>query len=1043
MAYSRHGASKHDVPAYAELHCLSNFTFLRGASHPAELVQHAATLGYSALAITDECSLSGIVRAHTAAKETGLKLIVGSAVQLEDGPKLVVLACNREGYAQLSQLITVGRNRAPKGKYQLYRKDLESGLPDCLGILIPALDYSSANQQGWQQTHQQAAVWMQSQFSGRCWVAVEALYLGEESQHVQALRQIHSETGISLVACGDVHYHRRNRQSLQDVLTAIRLNTPLDKAGQALYPNGERHLRSRKNLAALYEPAWLKASIEIAARCHFDLSELRYEYPEDLVPAGQTAIAYLRELTQQGVAHHWPQGATPKVRKQIEHELVLVEQLKYEHFFLTVHDLVQFARSRGILCQGRGSAANSAVCYCLHITSVDPAHSNMLFERFISKERDEPPDIDVDFENARREEVMQYIYQKYGRHRAALAATVITYRRKSALRDVGKAMGLSLEQITRVNNSLAWWVRDISDEQLREAGFNPDNPVIQQVLLLAQQLKGFPRHLSQHVGGFVIARDQLSRLVPTENAAMADRTIIQWDKNDIESLGLLKVDCLALGMLSAISRCFSLLKRHYGLDYGLKDIPAGDAATYQMIQRADTIGVFQIESRAQMNMLPRLKPNSFYDLVIQIAIVRPGPIQGDMVHPYLRRRRGDEPVTYPSKEVKAVLLRTLGVPIFQEQVIELAMVAAGFTGGEADQLRRAIGAWRSTAQLEDFRQQLIGGMLARGYAPQFAEQLFNQIKGFGEYGFPESHSASFALIAYVSAWLKCHYPAAFTCALLNSQPMGFYPAAQLVQDAQRHGVKVLPADVNASNWESLLEPTDSPLAIRLGLHRVKGLSKELGRRIETERITKPFQDIQDLQSRTGINQKARQALAAADALRSLCGNRHQASWQALGMVAPNTLDLPLSQKEPTHTLAAPSEAEDIVADYAHTKLTLRRHPIALLRNRFEREGWRSSKSLQTCANNTFTRVAGLVVNRQHPNAGGTVFITLEDEFGYTNIVIWKRVTAQYLKAVLHGRLLMIEGKVERDGLVIHVIANTINDYTQWLGDLSTSSRDFH
>jgi error-prone DNA polymerase len=1030
---------------YAELHCLSNFTFLRGASHPQELVERAIELGYSALAITDECSLSGVVRAHEAAKGSALKLIIGSEIRLVDGPKIVLLASNREGYAQLSELITVGRRRAHKGAYELSRADLASGLPDCLCLLIPELSINTGDEDAWRERQHETIDWLSPLFANRLWLAVQILYLPNERKRLQLLEEIHSLTRTPLVACGDVHMHKRERRFLQDVLSAIRLNSTLDAAGFALFPNGERHLRPLRVLQSQYKAEWLDETQRIAERCQFKLSELRYEYPDDLLPEGVTASAQLRNLTEQGVRHYWPDGEPKKVRELIEHELQLIGELQYEHFFLTVHDIVRFARSRKILCQGRGSAANSAVCYCLHITAVDPARGNMLFERFISRERDEPPDIDVDFENARREEVMQYIYQKYGRHRAALAATLITYRRKSALRDAGKALGLSLEQIDRLSQTLVWWEKGISEQQLREAGFAPDNPVVRRLLALVQQLRGFPRHLSQHVGGFVIARDQLSRLVPVENAAMAGRSVIQWDKNDLEALGLLKVDCLALGMLSAVRRCLDLLRQHGQADLDFDTIPADDPDTWRMIQRADTLGTFQVESRAQMNMLPRLKPANFYDLVIQVAIVRPGPIQGDMVHPYLRRRRGEEPVTYPSDEVKKVLERTLGVPIFQEQVIELAMVAAGFSGGEADQLRRAIGAWRSTQQLETFRQRLIEGMRRRGYPQHFAEQIFNQIKGFGEYGFPESHSASFALIAWVSCWLKCHHPAAFSCALLNSQPMGFYAPAQLVQDAQRHGVEVRPVDVRHSDWESTLEPDGhGRLAIRLGLHRVKGLGEQTARQIVEARNSGPFTDLHDLHRRVRINKKDSEALAAADALRGLAGNRHQANWAALAVESATDLfaDSP-TPLEATALLPVPAEAQDIAADYLNTGLSLRRHPLALLRPRFQHHGWLSSADLEHIPRNSRVRLVGLVINRQHPNAGGTVFLTLEDEFGCSNIIVWQRTVQRFHKAVVHGRLLVIEGKLEKEGLVTQLIAHAIHDVTPWLGRLLTHSRDFH
>ncbi len=1024
-------------PAYAELHALSNFTFLRGASHPDELVARALKLGYSALALTDECSLSGVVRAHMAAKNSPLKLIIGSEFQPEDAPRLVVLVKNREGYAQLSALITLARRRASKGDYQIRLRDFENTLRDCLLLLAPRPDDHPDRLLD-------TARWLQQHHPQRCWLAVERLHLPGEQEQLQHLQTIHRQTGIPLVASGDVHMHIRGRRALQDLLTAIRLNVTVANAGYALYPNGERHLRRREVLANLYTPQWLDATQTIAAQCRFSLDELRYEYPEDLVPPGQSASDYLRQLTESGIRQHWPQGIPPALRQQIEHELQLISELKYEHFFLTVHDIVHFARRHGILCQGRGSAANSAVCYCLGITAVDPARSNMLFERFISRERDEPPDIDVDFEHQRREEVMQYIYEKYGRHRAALAATLITYRHKSALRDTGKALGLDPEQIERLSNALVWWDKNIGEEHLRAAGFEPGNPLIQRLLILARELQGFPRHLSQHVGGFVIARDQLSRLVPIENAAMQDRTIIQWDKNDIEALGLLKVDCLALGMLSVISRCFSLLQRHKGKALNMNLIPANDHDTYRMIQRADTVGVFQIESRAQMNMLPRLKPRTFYDLVIQIAIVRPGPIQGDMVHPYLRRRFGQEPISYPSDEVEAVLKRTLGVPIFQEQVIELAMVAAGFSGGEADQLRRAIGAWRSTDQLETFQQRLIDGMRKRGYNEEFAQQIFKQIKGFGEYGFPESHSASFAHLAYVSAWLKCHHPEVFACALLNSQPMGFYSPSQLVQDAQRHRVTVLPVDVCHSFWESSLEDQQGKLCLRLGLHRVKNLSQKTAQRIVEARQQQPFENLHQLQRLVGLNARESEALAAADAFRSLAGNRHEARWQALGNDLQPGLFEDISPDEPTPPLPAPGEAQNIVMDYAHTGLSLRRHPMALLRPHFLRQNCLDSKSIWRCGNKSRGKVVGIVINRQHPgSAKGTIFLTLEDEHGTLNIVVWPKVSQTFKKEVIFGRLLTVEGIVEREGRVIHVVAHRLVDETHRLGALETHSRDFH
>ncbi|HZP92916.1 MAG TPA: error-prone DNA polymerase, partial [Burkholderiales bacterium] len=787
--------------AYAELHCLSNFTFLRGASHPEELVARATELGYSALAITDECSMAGVVRAHVAASRVGLKLIIGTELALEDGPKLVLLARNREGYGNLCALVTRGRRAAKKGAYRLLRADLDGGVPDCLALWLPAEEEAV-----------ETGRWLAERFPGRLWIAVKLLANSGDRRQLERLQSLGRTLGLPCTASGDVHMHVRERRRLQDTLTAIRLGVPVSKVGYRLHANGERHLRAREALERIYPRELLEETVRIARRCEFSLAGLRYEYPQELVPAGTTPAEHLRRLTDAGLKQRYPEGVPGEVRKQAEEELGLIAELRYEPFFLTVHDIVRHARSLGILCQGRGSAANSIVCYALGITAVGPKHLNMLFGRFLSKERNEPPDIDVDFEHERREEVIQYIYRKYGRDRAALAATVVTYQARSAFRDVGKALGLDASQVDRISKSFAWWDRrEERAKRLCEAGFDPDSPLIRNLISLTDTLIGFPRHLSQHVGGFVISRGPLWQLVPVENAAMADRTIIEWDKDDLESLGLLKVDVLALGMLTAIRRALELAGRVRRESIGMAEILATDGTdaskpVYAMIGRADTIGVFQIESRAQMSMLPRLKPENFYDLVIEVAIVRPGPIQGGMVHPYLKRRRNPFDVAYPSPALEQVLKRTLGVPIFQEQVMQIAIVAAGFSAGEADQLRRSMAAWHRKGGLEPFRDKLVSGMLARNYSREFAEQIFRQIQGFGEYGFPESHSASFALLVYVSSWLKCYEPAAFTCALLNSQPMGFYFPSQLVQDAQCHGVKVRPVDVTVSEWDCTLEP---------------------------------------------------------------------------------------------------------------------------------------------------------------------------------------------------------------------------------------------
>jgi error-prone DNA polymerase len=1023
------------LPAYAELHCLSNFTFLRGASHPEELVARAAALGYAALALTDECSLAGVVRAHVAAKAHHLKLLVGSEIRLQNGPRLVLLAENREGYGNLAELITRGRRATSKGQYCLRRADLADGLTRCLALLCPG-----------ERLEPQHARWVASTFSGRAWLAVELFGGANDASRLAALTRLGAAAGLPLVAAGDAHMHLRARRALQDTLTAIRLRCTLAEAGFRLHPNGERHLRSRKRLARLYPPQLLEETVRVAQRCQFSLDELRYEYPQELVPSGETPASYLRGLTEAGMTARWPQNVPDKVRRLAEHELALIAELAYEPYFLTVHDIVRFARSKGILCQGRGSAANSVVCYCLGITEVDPARMEMLFERFVSKERNEPPDIDVDFEHERREEVIQYLYEKYGRHRAALAATVITYRPKSAVRDVGKALGLALDQVDRLAKSLAWWDgKQVAPERVLETGLDPDSPVVRRLLALVHTLLGFPRHLSQHVGGFVISQGALCRLVPIENAAMPQRTVIQWDKDDLDALGLLKVDVLGLGMLSAIRRALEAVDRYRGTHLTVAELPAEDPDVYEMIQRADTVGVFQIESRAQMAMLPRLKPACFYDLVIEVAIVRPGPIQGNMVHPYLRRRRGEEPVTYPSSEVREVLERTLGVPIFQEQVIKLAMVAAGFSAGEADRLRRAMAAWRRKGGLEPFEHKLVEGMRSRGYPEAFARQIFQQILGFGEYGFPESHAASFALLVYVSAWLKRHEPAAFTCALLNSQPMGFYAPSQLVQDAKRHGVEVRPPDVTASFWDCTLErgAAGEP-ALRLGLRMVKGLSRQSAERLAVARAAGPFVHVQDLVRRAQLPRSDLEALTAGGALASLAGNRHRAWWRVLGVEPPLPLAMDSAACEPLPLLPIPTEGQDIVADYASLGLSLGRHPLALLRKRLERLHLQSAASLQALPHGRRARAAGLVITRQRPaSSSGVTFLTLEDETGTVNVVVWRDLAERQRTPMLRAQLLGVSGILERDGQVVHLIAEHLEDHSALLGGLVARSRDFH
>ena len=1038
------------LPLYAELHCISNYSFLRGASFPEELIERAARLGYRALAITDECSLSGVVRAHIAAKEHNIQLIIGSEFALQDGVRFVLFATDRASYGYLSRLITVARRQAKKGGYYLTRKIVEQHHPEgCLALWLPEFKDAECKQA----IDDEPLQWLVKRFPQHCWIAVELLLSGDDHQRLQTLLTLGETHHVPLVACGDVHMHRRNRRALQDTLTAIRLGKLLAQLGYELFPNGERCLRSRQRLQKIYPRLLLEETVRIAERCRFSLDELRYEYPKELVPNGYTPQTWLRALTERGMQRRWPEGTPDKVKKAVEHELALVDEMVYAPYFLTVHDIVQYARGAGILCQGRGSAANSAICYCLGITEVDPDRMQLLFERFISRERNEPPDIDVDFEHERREEVIQYIYRKYGRERAALAATVITYRARSAVRDVGKAIGMSLDQVDRLAKSIFWWHRvDVIQQQLQENGFSLHNPLIKRLVILVRQILGFPRHLSQHVGGFVISQGKLSHLVPIENASMAERTVIQWEKDDLEALGLLKIDILALGMLSAIRKTLGYVSAYTRQSITLADIPPEDPAVYRMIQQADTVGVFQIESRAQMSMLPRLKPRNYYDLVIEIAIIRPGPIQGNMVHPYLRRRSGEETVAYPSEAVRAVLSRTLGVPIFQEQVMQLAMVAAGFSAGEADQLRRSMAAWKRRGGLEQFEGRLLQGMKARGYSEQFAQQIFNQIKGFGEYGFPESHSASFALLAYASSWLKCYHQAAFTCAVLNSQPMGFYAPAQLVADARRHGVQVLPVDVKVSEYDSTLEFADNQSlsdmantkpSLRLGLRLIKGLSSTGIGNIIRAREQRSFTSVQDLATRAQLNRKDMECLAAANALKSLSGDRHRAYWQVAGI--ENSIPVFETPRftEGDVMLPKPSEGQNIVADYATTGLTLGRHPLALLRDRLCRRRIRKAEELWELNNGSKVTTAGLVICRQRPgSAGNVVFVTLEDETGQTNVVVWPQLAESQARELVKARLLAVQGKVQHEDGVLHVIASRLEDLSQWLGTLTTHSRDF-
>ncbi|QXG45119.1 error-prone DNA polymerase [Pseudomonas viridiflava] len=1026
---------------YAELHCLSNFSFQRGASSAQELFQRAKRHGYTALAITDECTLAGIVRAWQASKDSGLPLIIGSEMQIENGPKIVLLVEDLGGYQTLCRIITLARRRAKKGEYRLLPDDFEIASNGLLAVWLPEIENDT-------QACLAQGNWLRERFAERLWLGVELHRGPDDEQRLADLLALAQSLSIPAVASGDVHMHARGRRALQDTMTAIRHHTTVAEAGHLLFANGERHLRTPDALAELY-PDWLLAeSVRIARRCTFDLDDLKYEYPHELVPKGQTPSSWLRELTERGVRKRWPDGLRPTTREQVEKELALIAEMKFDSYFLTVHDIVEFARSQHILCQGRGSAANSVVCYALGITELNPEKSNLLFERFISRERNEPPDIDVDFEHDRREEVIQYVFRRYGRGRAALTAVASTYHGSGAMRDVARVLGLPPDQINALADAFSRWSDTLpSPERLREYGLDPEAPMLKRVLALSDELIGFPRHLSQHPGGFVISEHPLDTLVPVENAAMAERTIIQWDKDDLDLVGLLKVDILALGMLSALRRTFDLVHLHRGKQWTLASVPPDDRPTYEMISRADTIGVFQIESRAQMAMLPRLRPEKFYDLVIEVAIVRPGPIQGDMVHPYLRRRNGEEAITYPPK-LKKVFERTLGVPLFQEQVMEVAIIAADYTPGEADQLRRSMAAWKRHGGLEPHRERLTKGMLKNGYEQDFADRIFEQIKGFGSYGFPESHAASFALLTYASCWLKCHEPAAFTCALINSWPMGFYSPDQLLQDARRHHIEIRPVDVRYSDWDCSLEPIEHPdytrnLAIRLGMRMVRGFREDDALRIERARATRAFSDATDLTIRAGLDNRAAEALADSGALRGLIGHRHRARWEVAGVEAQRPLFDDLPSEEHQVTLPLPTVAEDLVADYATLGTTLGPHPLALLRRQLAAKRFRSSRDLLTLENDRTLSVAGLVIGRQRPGtASGVTFVTLEDEFGMVNVVVWRDLAERQRKVLVGSQLLQVFGRLESKSGVRHLIAQRLYDLTPLLTGLDVRSRDF-
>ena len=1049
------------LPPFAEALALSNFSFLKGASHAEELVQQAKLLGYRAIGIADECSLAGIVRAHQAAKECGIQLLVGAQFvfahsSLFAGQRIALIVKNKTGYTHLCRLITQARNRAAKGDYLFTRDDLADIPPGLQLLLIP----DERNKENFPAL----LSWCAKRFTGRMHLVCNLQGCGFDKAwllYLQALAHLHQ---IELLASNLPVMHSSERKNLHDVLTAIRLNCNLNEAKPFLETNAQRCLQPLQVLAQTYPHSLLMQTTTLAAQCVFSLDELRYQYPREISPEGIEPTQYLRQLVEKGAAQRYSDQVPAKVRKQIEHELLLIEELKFEAYFLTVYDIVRFARSRKILCQGRGSAANSVVCYCLHITEVNPDKMAVLFERFISRERNEPPDIDVDFEHTRREEVIQYIYKKYGRDRAALAASVVVYRPRSALRDVGKALGLDTGLVERLAKSQdGGYSRSMSVDHMVQAGIDVRQSTVQHCVHLADELLGFPRHLSQHTGGFVIARDSLTELVPVENASMPDRSVIQWDKDDLDAMGLMKVDVLALGMLSAIRMTLDELNRKSNAPRTLQDIPPEDSATYDMMCKADTVGVFQIESRAQMGMLPRLQPREYYDLVIQVAIVRPGPIQGGMVHPFLKRRQGLEAVNYPSEALKEALGRTKGVPIFQEQVMQIAILAAGFTPGEADALRRGMAAWKRKGGLHHFYERVVSGMLKRGYTREFAESIFKQMEGFGEYGFPESHAASFAMLVYASAWLKCHHPDAFLCGLLNAQPMGFYAPSQLIQDAQRHGVTVKPVDVQCSAFETRLENNQDLLQhepargnrtlhpVRLGLNRVNGLKHNSALRIVQTREQGLFESVEDLTKRAQLDRSDLLALADANALAQLAGHRRQAVWQTAATetggirnTARHT-DLLANTRTRETPLELPkaTELEDMLADYRATGASLVHHPISFLRKQLTPYKIRQVKELQTYPNGRLARACGIVTHRQRPaTAHGTVFLNLEDETGNVNVIVWNRLAEEQRQVLRNAQIMGVFGIWQREGEVCNLVARRLVDYTHLLLQLQAPSRDF-
>jgi error-prone DNA polymerase len=1031
------------MSGFAELVAATNFSFLRGASHAEEIVQQAAALGLKAIGIADRNTLAGVVRAHVAAKEVGIDLVVGSRLIATDGFEAVCHPTDRAAYGRLCRLLTEGNRRAPKGQCHLSFAEICAAQDGQIFIVMPPRVLAPSF------TERLAA--LASAAPGRVHLGAAFSYKGDERRRLGELAELAVRTRAPLVATNDVLYHDPARRPLADVLTCIREKCTIAEAGFRLEANAERHLKDAAEMARLFTsyPEAVSRTLAIAERTKFSLEALSYEYPEEPVPPGKTPQQYLEERTWSHANERYPEGVPEKVRALLDKELALIAKLDYARYFLTVYDAVSFARSQGILCQGRGSAANSAVCYCLGVTAVDPTKIDLLFERFLSAERKEPPDIDVDFEHERREEVIQYLYRRYTRDRAAICSTVIHYRPRMAIREVGKALGLK-EDMTAALSNTVWGSggEDIPEQHIREAGLDPANPRLRLVLSLTHTLIGFPRHLSQHVGGFVFTRERLDETVPIMNAAMDDRTNIEWDKDDLDALRMLKVDVLALGMLTCIRKSFAFIERHYGKKLSLATVPAEDSTVYRMLSEADSLGVFQVESRAQMSMLPRLRPKNFYDLVIEVAIVRPGPIQGDMVHPYLRRRDKIEPVDYPSEELKAVLKRTLGVPLFQEQAMQIAIVAAGFSPDESDKLRRAMATFRHVGTIHTFREKFIAGMVKNGYGRDFAERCFNQIEGFGDYGFPESHAASFALLVYISAWIKRYRPEVFCAAILNSQPMGFYQPAQLVRDAREHGVEIRPPDVNLSNWDCTLEPASAggvhPCAVRLGLRLVGGLAEAQAKTLVAER-GQGYVDARSLWIRSGLPVATLERLAAADAFRSFGLDRRAALWAIKGLDDRSHRPI-FTRSESTDLFAElpvvlPPTAlsEHVAEDYATTGLSLKAHPCAFFRARLARRGVITSREHRDeRLKDRRVSVAGLVLVRQRPGtAKGVIFLTLEDETGIVNVVVWSKVFEANRRIVMTSQFLLVRGRIQREGIVIHVVAEEFVDLTFELRRLRT------